>query len=148
MPCITSPRSGESIKQQLILHTKVLYSGRRFHSVNLVCNQYRKQLERLMSHEKITEVQCTLFVVVRFSAGGIFLTWIKFNPSLDMYIHAQLSVGLHYLSIPKLQRCTVEVWDWLCNFIPHFMMVVIAYPCWTGSIPNYNSNTTKLEPPA
>ena len=25
---------------------------------------------------------------------------------------------------------TVEVWEWLSNFIPHFKMYVITYPCW------------------
>ena len=25
---------------------------------------------------------------------------------------------------------TVEVWEWINNFIPHFMMDVITYPCW------------------
>ena len=30
----------------------------------------------------------------------------------------------------KLQRCTVEVYEWTSNFIPHFIMDVITYPCW------------------
>ena len=25
---------------------------------------------------------------------------------------------------------TVEVWEWIRNFIPHLMMDVITYPCW------------------
>ena len=33
-----------------------------------------------------------------------------------------------YLSIPKINGCTVEVWDWISNFIPHFIMGVITYP--------------------
>ena len=31
---------------------------------------------------------------------------------------------------PSLKRCTVEVWEWICNFIPHFIMDVISCPCW------------------
>ena len=25
---------------------------------------------------------------------------------------------------------TVEIWKWICNFIAHFMIAVITYPCW------------------
>ena len=35
--------------------------------------------------------------------GTLLLTWINFNPSMDKYSHAQLSVGWNCLSIPKLQ---------------------------------------------
>ena len=39
-----------------------------------------------------------------------------------------------YLSIPKLQPGgALEVWEWLSNFIPHFMMGVISYLCWGWS---------------
>ena len=27
--------------------------------------------------------------------------------------------------------CTVEVYEYISNFIPHFMMDVIIYPCWS-----------------
>ena len=26
--------------------------------------------------------------------------------------------------------CTVELWEWMRNFIPHIIMDVITYPCW------------------
>ena len=34
------------------------------------------------------------------------------------------------LSNRKLQYngCTVEVWEWITNFIPHFITSVITYP--------------------
>ena len=28
----------------------------------------------------------------------------------------------------------LEVWEWISNFIPHFVMVIIAYPCWDLSL--------------
>ena len=28
---------------------------------------------------------------------------------------------------------TVEVWEWISNFTPHFIMDVIGYPCWDQS---------------
>ena len=31
---------------------------------------------------------------------------------------------------PNFNAATVEVWEWICNFITHFIMNVIAYPCW------------------
>ena len=31
---------------------------------------------------------------------------------------------------PNFNGCTVEVWEWKSNFIPHFIMDVITYPCW------------------
>ena len=35
--------------------------------------------------------------------------------------------------IPNFNGCTVEVWDLMNNFIPHFTMTVITYPCWNES---------------
>ena len=31
---------------------------------------------------------------------------------------------------PNFNGATVEVWEWIGNFIPHFMIDVITYPCW------------------
>ena len=31
---------------------------------------------------------------------------------------------------PKFNSATVEIWEWICNFISHFIMDVIIYPCW------------------
>ena len=31
---------------------------------------------------------------------------------------------------PNFNRTTVEVWEWISNFIPHLIMAVIGYPCW------------------
>ena len=34
---------------------------------------------------------------------------------------------------PNFNGCTVEVWEWIGNFIPHFIMGVITYPFWDSS---------------
>ena len=34
---------------------------------------------------------------------------------------------------PNFNGATVEVWEWISNFIPHFMMNVITYPCYDFS---------------
>ena len=31
---------------------------------------------------------------------------------------------------PKFSGTTVEVWEWISNFIHNFKMDVITYPCW------------------
>ena len=31
--------------------------------------------------------------------------------------------------VPNFNGCTVEVWEWIRNFIPHFVMDVITHPC-------------------
>ena len=31
---------------------------------------------------------------------------------------------------PNFNSSTVEVWEWMNNFIPHFMMDVITYQDW------------------
>ena len=31
---------------------------------------------------------------------------------------------------PNCKGCTVEVWERVSNFIPHFIMNVITHPCW------------------
>ena len=47
-----------------------------------------------------------LYICMKFtrSSEPLLLTWINFNPSIDKQSHAQLSVGLNYLSILKLQQ--------------------------------------------
>ena len=35
----------------------------------------------------------------------------------------------HYLSFPNYKSATVEVWEWISDFIPHFTWHVVAYPC-------------------
>ena len=31
---------------------------------------------------------------------------------------------------PNFNGCTVEVWEWISNFIPKVIMGLITYPCW------------------
>ena len=34
------------------------------------------------------------------------------------------------IPFPKFNGCTVEVWEWISTFTPHFLMDVITYPAW------------------
>ena len=31
---------------------------------------------------------------------------------------------------PNFNGCTVVVWEWISDFIPHFIMYLITYSCW------------------
>ena len=46
-----------------------------------------------------------------------------------MYVSSTVCDEITYL-FPNLDGCTVEVWKWMNNFIPHFIMDVITYQCW------------------
>ena len=65
---------------------------------------------------------------IQFSAilqGQLLLTWINFNLSMDHMISKVLG-EINY-PFPNFNGCTVEVWEWISNFIPHFIMEAIAY---------------------
>ena len=44
-------------------------------------------------------------------------------------IHYELWDEITY-PFPNFNGCTVEVWEWISNFIPHFIGHVVTYPCW------------------
>ena len=48
---------------------------------------------------------------------------------IPIWISNHKSVGWKYLFIPNFKGITVEVWEWISNSIPHFVMDVIIYPC-------------------
>ena len=48
------------------------------------------------------------------------------------------SVRWNYLSFPNLNGCIVKAWEWINNFVPNFIMDVIAYPCcWDYSLKGF-----------
>ena len=42
--------------------------------------------------------------------GGIYLTWLKFNPSMYNFIHYKVWNEIIDNPFPNLNGCTVEVW--------------------------------------
>ena len=62
--------------------------------------------------------------------GPLLLTWIDFNPSMDKVITCLVKCDEITYPFPNFNGCTVEVWEWISNFITHFMMDVITYSCW------------------
>ena len=60
----------------------------------------------------------------------LLLTYITFNPTwISNYIHYNVWDEIIY-PFPNLNGSTVEVWEWINNFTPHFTEHVITYPCW------------------
>ena len=57
---------------------------------------------------------------------AILLTRFNFNPS--NHIFDKLWDEIIYPS-PNFNGYTVEVWEWINNFIPYFTRHVIMYPC-------------------
>ena len=55
-----------------------------------------------------------------------FLVLIFLHNSIVIINH---SLELLFLTL-LLHGCTVEVWEWISNFIPHLKVDVITYPCW------------------
>ena len=47
---------------------------------------------------------------------------------ISNYIHHNMWDEITY-SFPNFNGCTVEVWDWISNFVPHFPGWLITYPC-------------------
>ena len=48
---------------------------------------------------------------------------------LRNYSHHKMYYDIHYL-FTDFNDVSVEVWEWMNNLIPHFILYVIVYPCW------------------
>ena len=70
-----------------------------------------------ISHPKFNEFQLPLL-----------LTWIDFD-----LIHYKMWDDITYPFL-NFHGATVEVQEWISNFIPHFTGRVITYPCWDLSL--------------
>ena len=53
--------------------------------------------------------------------GSLLASWINLPSKMWDQITYQF---------PHLNDCTIEVWEWISNFIPHLIMDVVTYPCW------------------
>ena len=63
------------------------------------------------------------------SRGSFSLTWNNFNPAwISRHIHYKVWDEITY-SFPNFNGGTVEVWEWISNFIPHFIGHLITYSC-------------------
>ena len=61
--------------------------------------------------------------------GPLLLTWFNFNPSMkNDNIHYKVWEKITH-PFPNLNGYTIEVWDWIDDFIPHLTDHVSKYPC-------------------
>ena len=58
--------------------------------------------------------------------GPFYKNELTLIPAL--VITSLVKCGINYFPILKFNGETVEVWEWISNFIPHFIMDVITYP--------------------
>ena len=89
------------------------------HSVSLV------QLLRKY-HQKYIIIASARFTC-HFHSSHWCSDWLHpINCVIRTWIFVQGSVT----QLVQRRGCTVEVWEWISNFIPHFIMGVITYPSW------------------
>ena len=62
--------------------------------------------------------------------GPFLLTWINLNAIMYKFLHPLLVWDEITYPFPNFNDCTVEVWEWINDLIPHLPVHVIAYPCW------------------
>ena len=63
-----------------------------------------------------------------FCSHYLSLIWVWKNSQTPSKVWDEVTY-----SFQNFNGCTVEVWEWLSNFIPYFIMDVITYPCWDWS---------------
>ena len=62
----------------------------------------------------------------------VLLTSLNIPTLISNYMLSNLWCEITY-PFPNFNGCTVEVWEWISNFIPHSVMDVISSPCWDYS---------------
>ena len=70
------------------------------------------------------------FALWHIPPGPHLLTWINLFPAwISNSMHCNMLDEITY-PFPNFNGSTVEVWEWISNFILHFTGHVINYPCW------------------
>ena len=87
------------------------------------------------SHTKASDAELWFFFDQRLSIrlSKQSMTPVNETPSRSSWRHCDKSVRWIHYPFPNFKCCTVEVWEWISTFIPHFVMAVIINPCWYQS---------------
>ena len=72
-------------------------------------------------------ILCSIGTVVGSSPYGCKSTWIP--AWISNHILSKVWDEITY-PFPNFNACTVEVWEWISDFISHFIMDVITYRHW------------------
>ena len=101
-----------------------------FQNDNLQCSHWRK------CHQN-DNISVSLWIFIIWCHGWFKWPGPPFTNMVSTLIPAWISNYTHYnvwdeITYPFLNfnGATVEVYEWISNFIPHFTMHVITYPCW------------------
>ena len=93
------------------------------------------QLKSIVYPRKYAHASCfSCFVVVRYHRGPFYkhgFTLLYHASLINNHIPRKVWDKITY-PLPNFNGCNVEVWQWISNFIPHYIMVVITYPCWVS----------------
>ena len=66
---------------------------------------------------------------IRMHGAPLLLTRFNFNPSEVWDVITNPFPDFNGVTA-EVWEYTVEVWEWISNFIPHFIGYVITYQCW------------------
>ena len=85
------------------------------------------QAKRIRNHLKPNELEYMMLNIVvstvaADSLGPIKLIWNTFKVWDE--------ITYPFPNVNGVTGATVEIWEWIRNFIPHFIGQVITYPCW------------------
>ena len=67
--------------------------------------------------------------VNRIFMGPLLLTETLIPAWINNHMPSKMWDEISY-PFPNFNSYTVEVWEWISNFISHIIMNVITYPCW------------------
>ena len=104
------------IVKSVMLSYSTRFIHRKFFSTSLF-------ISILSGRSKFPNVMFAVCIFRVYDGGNkpLVLTWINFVPAW-ISNHMPSRVWVNYISIPNFNGATVEVWEWISNFIPHFIM--------------------------
>ena len=113
-------------------------SGSRNTHISLTTNQYVMTGEfpaQMASNAENVSIWWSHHEVLNIERPAVRPTWDTFYWHGLTLIPAWISNHKHIKAwdeitypFPNFNGCTVEVWEWICNFTPHYIMDVITYP--------------------
>ena len=123
----TSSTTKPCAYSRLLLYSDVIMStvASQIIGVSIVCSTVRS-----VAHQTKNQSSASLVFVKGIHRGFPHKGPVtqKMFPVND--INMLFWLKWNYLTISKLHRSNVDVWEWISNFIPHFTDHVITYPYW------------------
>ena len=94
------------------------------------CNRVDMSASTYGKHWQLSNLLLAYELSRCWSLGPNLLTWFNFEPSMESnYTHYNVRGEITYPFL-YFNGATVEDYEWISNFTPHFIKHVITYPCW------------------